>query len=62
MRCLSEPIRLLGTGIKATQCSVEDDLDPLYLLYKVERGLGQADRGELISEQEARQRMAKRLK
>ena len=41
---------------------VEDALDRLYLLYKVERGLGQADRGELISEQEARQRMAKRLK
>ncbi len=42
--------------------SVEDALDRLSLLYKVERGLGQADRGELISEQEARQRMAKRLK
>ncbi len=42
--------------------SVEDDLDQLTLLYKVERRLGQADRGELISEQEARQRMAKRLK
>ena len=42
--------------------SVEDALDRLYLLYKVERGLGQADRGELISQQEARQRMAKWLK
>ena len=39
--------------------TVEDALERLYLLYKVERGLGQADRGELISEQEARQRMAK---
>ena len=42
--------------------SVEDALDRLYLLYKVERGLAQADRGELISQQEARQRMAKWLK
>jgi hypothetical protein len=42
--------------------SVEDALDRLYLLYKVEKGLGQADRGELISQQEARQRMAKWLK
>jgi predicted transcriptional regulator len=42
--------------------SVEDALDRLYLLYKVEKGLGQADRGELVSQQEARQRMAKWLK
>ena len=40
---------------------VEDALDRLYLLYKVERGLRQADRGELISQQEVRQRMAKWL-
>ena len=31
---------------------VEDALDRLYLLYKVERGLQQADRGELISQDE----------
>ncbi len=41
---------------------VEDALDRLYLLYKVERGLLQADRGELISQDEVRQRMAKWLK
>jgi predicted transcriptional regulator len=41
---------------------VEDALDRLYLLYKVERGLLQADRGELISQEEVRQRMAKWLK
>jgi predicted transcriptional regulator len=41
---------------------VEDALDRLYLLYKVERGLEQADRGELISQEEVRQRMARRLK
>ena len=41
---------------------IEDALDRLYLLYKVETGLRQADRGELISQQEARQRMAQWLK
>jgi predicted transcriptional regulator len=41
---------------------VEDALDRLYLLYKVERGIRQADQGELISQEEVRQRMAKWLK
>ncbi len=38
---------------------VEDALDRLYLLYKVERGLQQADRGDLISQEEVRQRMTR---
>mgnify|MGYP001074943740 CR=1 FL=1 len=42
--------------------SVEDALDRVYLLYKVERGLRQADRGEPISQEEVRLRMAKWLK
>ena len=42
--------------------SVEDALERLYLLYKIEKGLQQADRGELISQEEARQRMARWLK
>lgn len=42
--------------------SVEDAIDRLYLLYKIERGLRQADRGELISQGEARERMARWLK
>ena len=41
---------------------VEDALDRLYLHYKVEKGLLQADRGELISQDEVRLRMAKWLK
>lgn len=41
---------------------VEDALDRLYLLYKVERGLQQADRGDLISQEQVRERMAKWLK
>jgi hypothetical protein len=42
--------------------SIEDALDRLYLLYKVERGLRQADGGELIGQAEARRRMATWLK
>jgi len=41
--------------------NVEDALGRLYLLYKVDRGIKQADAGELISQEEARQRMAKWL-
>ena len=40
---------------------VEEALDRLYLLYKVERGLRQADRGELLTQEEVRERMAKRV-
>ena len=42
--------------------NVADALERLYLLYKIDRGVRQADAGELISQEEARQRMAKRLK
>ena len=41
---------------------VEDALDRLYVLYKVERGLCQADRGELLTQEEVRERMEKWLK
>ncbi|HXV48195.1 MAG TPA: hypothetical protein VEB61_05285 [Candidatus Binatia bacterium] len=42
--------------------SVEDAIDRLYLLYKIDKGIRQADRGELLSQDEARQRMTKWLK
>jgi predicted transcriptional regulator len=41
---------------------IEEALDRLYLLYKIERGLRQADRGELLTREEVRERMAKWLK
>jgi hypothetical protein len=41
---------------------IEDVLDRLYLLFKVEKGMDQARRGELIAHEEVRQRMAKWLK
>ena len=40
----------------------EEALDRLYLLYKVECGLAQADAGQLISQEKVRRRMAKWLK
>ena len=42
--------------------SVEDAMDQLYLLLKIERGIAQADSGEKISQEEARQRIARWLK
>jgi len=37
--------------------SIEDAMDRLFLLYKVERGIRQADRGNKVTQEEARQRM-----
>jgi len=42
--------------------TIEDALDRLYLLYKIEKGLRQANSGNLISQEVARQRMAQWLK
>ncbi len=41
--------------------NVADALERLYLLYKIDKGVEQADAGRLISQDEARQRMAKWL-
>jgi predicted transcriptional regulator len=40
---------------------VEDALDRLYLLYKVENGVRQADRGELIRHDDVRKRIASKI-
>lgn len=37
---------------------IEDAIERLYLLYKVERGIAQADAGQKVSQEEARKRMA----
>ena len=44
------------------EANVEDALERLYLLYKVDKGIKQADAGELVSQDEARRRMAQWLK
>ena len=41
--------------------SVEDAMERLYILHKVERGIAQADAGEKVSQEEARKRMARWL-
>ena len=38
---------------------VEEALDRLYLLYKIERGLRQTDRGDLLTQEEVRERVSK---
>ena len=42
--------------------TVDDALERIYLLYKIEEGLKQADKGQLITQAEVRERMAKWLK
>ncbi len=42
--------------------TVEDAMDQLYLLFKIERGITQADSGQNISQEEARRRIARWLK
>jgi len=41
--------------------SVEDAMERLYLLQKVERGIAQAESGQKVSQTEARRRMARWL-
>ena len=42
--------------------SIEDIMERLYLLYKIERGIEQADAGKKISQEEAKEQMKKWLK
>ena len=41
--------------------SIEDAMGKLYLLYKVQRGLEQADQGQTVSQEDAKLRMARWL-
>ena len=41
--------------------TVEDAIERLYLLYKVERGVDQADTGQKISQEEARRKLSRWL-
>ncbi len=40
---------------------IEDATERLYLLYKIQRGIQQANASQVLSQQEARKRMAKWL-
>ena len=44
------------------EAGIEDAIDRLYLLHKIQRGLDQADKNQKVSQEEARQRMARWLK
>ncbi len=44
------------------QASIEDAMERLYLLYKIRRGLAQADSGQKVTQAEARERMSRWLK
>ena len=61
------PMQIKHQIIRAIQdlpedVSFEEALERLYLLYKIERGEKQADAGDLVTQNEARERMAKGLK
>jgi hypothetical protein len=43
------------------EARVEDAIERLYLLYKIETGIEQADRDKLVSHEEARHQMARWL-
>lgn len=40
------------------EATIEEAIQKLYLLSKIQRGLAQADAGQTVSQEEARQRMA----
>ena len=44
-----------------SDATVEDAIERLYLLYKVERGLDQAETGQKISQEEARRKLSRWL-
>ena len=50
-------------AIKAlpSDARIEDAIERLYLLYKIQRGIDQANAGQGVSQVEARKRMAKWL-
>jgi predicted transcriptional regulator len=42
--------------------TVESAMERLYLLYKIEQGIEQADRGQVVSQEEVKHRMEQWLK
>ena len=44
------------------EATVEDAIESLYLLAKVERGVAQAEAGQVVTHEEARRRMARWLR
>ena len=44
------------------EAGIEDAMERLYLLAKIEKGIEQADAGEIYTQNEAREKLAKWLK
>ena len=44
------------------EAGIEDVMDRLYLLYKIQRGIEQADAGQTVTQEEARKRMSRWLR
>jgi predicted transcriptional regulator len=55
-----EKIQKVVSNLPA-QARIEDAMERLYLLYKVEKGIKQADAGHTVSHQEAKKRLQKWL-
>jgi len=53
---------LQAVGNLPDDASIEDAMDRLLLLAKIERGIQQADAGQTIAHSEVKERMAKWLK
>ena len=53
--------RVVETESLLQEPTLDDALDKLYLFYKVHRGLRQADAGQTVSHEEARERLKKWL-
>ena len=43
------------------EASIEEAMEKLYLLYKIEKGVQQADAGKTVSHEEAKRRLGKWL-
>jgi predicted transcriptional regulator len=52
---------LHAMGELPEEASIEDAVERLHLLFKIERGLEQADAGKTVTQEEARARMARWL-
>ena len=44
------------------EAGIEDVMGRLYLLYKIQRGIEQADAGQTVTQEEARKRMSRWLR
>jgi len=56
-----ESVKKIINGLEENE-HIEDIMERLYLLYKVEKGIQQANAGQVISHEEAKKRLSEWLK